>query len=332
MKKTIEFKTPYIAPITTMSLDYIFPFSSIDSNLIGTPEERARTRQHQMNVHISFTLITCWGFSLEGLLNVGLRKGEIEKIIYEYVKRYLTDYRTNEIELPEILQMPMNTKNTEIPCPFDHTRIREPEGAILQIDTSALRDLAPATQRVLFLSSDPKNATRLRLDTEQREIAEKIKLSKNRNDIEFIPVVSLRVPDLSQALLDNDPTIVHFSGHGSSSGSICLEDAFGNAQSVKPEALAMLFSPFKDSIRCIILNACYSAAQATAIANEIEFVIGMDKPISDNAATAFSIGFYQAIGAGRSIEDSFRLGVAQIALQGISEQNIPQLIIKNGKN
>ena len=39
-----------------------------------------------------------------------------------------------------------------------------------------------------------------------------------------------------------------------------------------------------------------------------EEVIAMDREIEDEAALAFSAGFYQGLGAGRSIEDAYRLG------------------------
>jgi hypothetical protein len=51
----------------------------------------------------------------------------------------------------------------------------------------------------------------------------------------------------------------------------------------------------------------------------------MSKEISDAAAIAFSVGFYQALGAGRSIEESYKLGCVQIRLLGIPEHLTPIL-------
>ena len=42
-------------------------------------------------------------------------------------------------------------------------------------------------------------------------------------------------------MLDLAPAFVHFSGHGASSGSICVEDEAGNSIELEPEAIAALF-------------------------------------------------------------------------------------------
>lgn len=55
------------------------------------------------------------------------------------------------------------------------------------------------------------------------------------------------------------------------------------------------------------------------------------KAIGDNAAIAFAIGFYQALGAGRTIEDAYRFGCVQIRLQGIPEHLTP-VFIQRGKS
>lgn len=54
----------------------------------------------------------------------------------------------------------------------------------------------------------------------------------------------------------------------------------------------------------------------------------MNQSISDKAAIAFSVGFYQALGAGKSIEQAYDFGVVQIRLQGIPEHLTPVLIKK----
>jgi hypothetical protein len=56
----------------------------------------------------------------------------------------------------------------------------------------------------------------------------------------------------------------------------------------------------------------------------------MNQAIGDKAAIAFTVGFYQALGAGRSVEDAYRFGCVQIKLQGISEDLIPVFLRKAG--
>ncbi len=138
--------------------------------------------------------------------------------------------------------------------------------------------------------------------------------------------LSVRPQDISQAMLDINPQIVHFSGHGNDEGALCVETVTGHTQPISAEALAGLFENFADQLNCVILNACYSAVQAKAIARHIPYVIGMSREVADLAAISFSIGFYQALGAGRSIEQAFNLGVALIRMQGIPDHLIPQML------
>jgi len=184
---------------------------------------------------------------------------------------------------------------------------------------------------ILFCAADPTDASRLRLGEEFREINEKLKMSQLRDRFKLeIPQLSVRPADISQALLDIRPQIVHFSGHGTSTGALCFENQTGQTQLVQPDALAALFEQFAKQVKCVLLNACYSETQAKAIGKHIKYVIGMNQAIGDKAAIAFAIGFYQALGAGRTIEDAYKLGCVQIRLQGIPEHLTP-VLIKEGQ-
>lgn len=188
--------------------------------------------------------------------------------------------------------------------------------------------IIPIKTNVLFCAADPTDIVRLRVGEELREIQEKLQMSKLRDKFELHQRMSARPSDLSQALLDIQPEIVHFSGHGSSSGALCFENQIGEKHPIPPHALASLFEQFADKIDCVLLNACYSEIQANSIAKYINYVVGMKHEIGDQAAIAFAVGFYQALGAGREIEDAYKLGCVQIDLQGIPEHLTPVLLKK----
>lgn len=185
---------------------------------------------------------------------------------------------------------------------------------------------------ILFLAADPNDQTHLMLMKEFREIQEKLKLAKQRELFQLeLPQLSLRPADISQALLDFQPQIVHFSGHGVPTGELCFENQAGESQLVQPNALAALFEQFTSHVNCVLLNACYSELQAKAISKHIKYVIGMNDAIDDNVAIAFSVGFYQGLGAGQSIEDAYNLGCAHIQFHSIPDHLIPVLIIDQQK-
>jgi len=181
---------------------------------------------------------------------------------------------------------------------------------------------------ILFLAADPTDASRLRLGEELREIQEKLQLAKLRERFRLHQRMSVRPADISQALLDEQPQIVHFSGHGTATGALCFENQMGETHPIQPDALAALFEQFASQVKCVVLNACYSEIQANAIAEHIDYVVGMNQAIGDKAAIAFTIGFYQALGAGRTIEEAYKLGCVQIRLQGVPEHLTPVLVKK----
>ena len=188
-------------------------------------------------------------------------------------------------------------------------------------------DVSRNTVSILFLAADPTDTSRLRLGEEFREIQEKLKLAKLRDRFRLeLPQLSVRPADISQALLDVQPQIVHFSGHGASTGALCFERHSGQTHLVEPRALAALFEQFANQVNCVLLNTCYSETQAKAIAKHIQYVIGMNQAVSDEAAIAFAIGFYQALGAGCTIREAYRLGCVQIGLQGLPEHLTPVLL------
>src|SRR5690242_8758802 len=100
--------------------------------------------------------------------------------------------------------------------------------------------------KILFLSSNPKNITHIRLDEEVREVDEKIQMAKFRDHLQLIPHFAVRPEDLQQTLLRRKPHILHFSGHGSPTDGIVVEDNKGQTKLVSVDALADLFAIIKD--------------------------------------------------------------------------------------
>jgi len=181
---------------------------------------------------------------------------------------------------------------------------------------------------ILVLAANPKGTSRLRLDEEVRDIQTGLQRSSNRDQFRLVQEWAVRPRDIQRAMLDIRPNIVHFSGHGVGNDGLVFEDETGSPKLVEGQALARLFDLFSDTVECVVLNGCYSEIQAQAIAQYIENVIGMTHAIGDRAAIEFSVGFYDALGAGRSVDFAYSLGCSSIALAGIPENLTPILIQK----
>jgi hypothetical protein len=185
-------------------------------------------------------------------------------------------------------------------------------------------------KKILILSANPRNTGLLRLDKEVREIQTGLERARNRDKFDIITKWAVHPEDLRRALLDHEPHIVHFSGHGVGHQGLILENDAEEGQLVSTEALADLFGLFKDKVECVLLNACYSEVQAEAIHQHIDCVMGMNQEIGDVAAIAFAIGFYDALGANKSYETAYEFGCNAIDLNSIPESSTP--VLKSRKN
>ncbi|NET55468.1 MAG: CHAT domain-containing protein [Symploca sp. SIO2E6] len=182
------------------------------------------------------------------------------------------------------------------------------------------------TRKILILAANPKTTSRLRLDEEVREIDEGLSRAKHRDQFELVQKWAVRPRDIQEAMLDTNPQIVHFAGHGAGEEGLIFEDEMGQTKFVTKEALAGLFELFADQVECVVLNGCYSQVQAESIAQHIRYVIAMQQEISDRAAITFAVGFYAALGAGRRFEFAHKLGRNAIQMYQIPEHLTPILL------
>lgn len=217
-------------------------------------------------------------------------------------------------------------KNAKISGDIDISGVQAFGGAVNRPSPSIVAKVEPLKLRILYLAADPTDGARLQLGKEYHIIDEQLTIAKLRDRFVLVkPEMSLRPQNITKALLSEKPQIVHFSGHGTPEGALCFEDENGHTKRVEPEALAALFKQFDKQVNCVLLNACYSEPLAKAITEHIKYGIGMNDEISDKATIAYSIGFYQALGAGKKIEEAHEFGCVQIQLEGIPEFLTPVL-------
>jgi hypothetical protein len=173
--------------------------------------------------------------------------------------------------------------------------------------------------KVLLIFANPRQEYNLRLGSEDRIIHEAIRLGKYRDAIALTPCHAATRHDLRRALLNDAFQIVHISGHGTDDGLI-LEDEYGKSNVVPPDVLADMFAAHSPPVQCVVLNACYSAAQGALIARAVPFTIAVAGLLNDAAAKEFSRGFYDAIGAGKPYDFAYGEGcrAADMVIAGAS--------------
>ena len=161
--------------------------------------------------------------------------------------------------------------------------------------------------KILFLEANPHRD--LDLNREIKQVEQAIQGARDRDKFQLKLGLAVGSEDLHDLILNFEPNIVHFCGHGSGESGLVFLD-----KKISTDALSSLFKLFQKHLECVVLNACFAEVQAKAIVKHIDYVIGMKQEIQDRAAKAFSLGFYRALAYGRSIEDAYEFGCSAIQI------------------
>lgn len=120
-------------------------------------------------------------------------------------------------------------------------------------------------------------------------------------------------------ILKIKPHILHYGGHGQKEG-IILEKGV-----ISSDTLIVHLKIVKN-VQCVILNACNSFEIAKTIAEVVPYVVATQAKVDDNAAVAFTNGFYRGIATECTIEDAFILGLDEVK----SKENKEVFILLKG--
>lgn len=181
---------------------------------------------------------------------------------------------------------------------------------------------------ILLFTASPWSSDALAVRIEVKRIKQALERSTHR-DLWTIESDQCVTPtDFRRALLKYNPAIVHFAGHGAGKEGLVFENEVGDDHLVRGQPLAQMLSKFS-SLECVILNACDSIHQVEELQKLIPHVIGMTTTINDEPAIEFSIGFYDALFAGRSYSDAFGFAQTSIDMQNLPDADVPMYLSKD---
>jgi hypothetical protein len=166
--------------------------------------------------------------------------------------------------------------------------------------------------KILFLAANPTDQAPLRTDDERRRLDVEIITSGRSGLVKLAYEPGIRREELIEALRKHRPDIVHFAGHGSDKDAIVLEASDGTSRAMDTKSVAELFRLQGKTVKLVLLNACYSRAQAKAIVEYVPVAIGMNQAIPDEMALSFASTFYQGLVQGESIQNAFESSLFQI--------------------
>lgn len=183
-------------------------------------------------------------------------------------------------------------------------------------------------QSILLVMANPKDSAPLHLLGEDRVIEDCLHRGLEEGRIVLKRLPAATSDDLRKAVLNGNFTILHFSGHGWDS-KIYLEKEDGSRVEVSLSFFLNEYLARVKSIRCIVLNTCYTNTELISVDRE-RYVIATNDKILDEAAIEFSRGFYDAINAGKAIRFAFQEGCYAMIFAGYEEESKKMVLRSHG--
>jgi hypothetical protein len=157
--------------------------------------------------------------------------------------------------------------------------------------------------KLLIVPSNPPGSQNLDVEEEEEEIRSIL----GKAPIQIFKPESQKVNHLLKILLTTRPHIIHFIGHGDKTG-IRFKNHMGEIVNIGDQ-LGEMFIAADFLPRIVILNACTTDTLAASLVNmRVPMVVAMQFRISDQAAIAFSRGFYEYVAAGLPIQKATAWG------------------------
>lgn len=266
------------------------------------------------------------------LLYQGLGEEEFNDLVYDYFPDVYSQFTNGQNKSQRIRNLiDYADKHREIEKLLEGIKNINPK--VYQEYESELEGNPPKPPikkcDVLVLAANPTSTQPLQLKKETELIREKLQDTDfGKNYIVYAEENAL-IEDLSKYLLQYQPIILHFSGHGNSQGEIILNNRQGEPKVLSLETLSELLSIVgKDGkpIECVVFNACFSLKKADAVGDQVGCVIGMKKEIGDDSALIFAAEFYQGLGYEVGYYKAFQLGINGIKRLRLPDSQTPHFI------
>jgi hypothetical protein len=180
--------------------------------------------------------------------------------------------------------------------------------------------------KVFYIASNPEGADELALEREITALQRRSAYASGE-PVEFKFLPDLPVEQLPLELLVHKPDIVHFSGHATS-GELVLANERHDPVTVTGPMLRS-FLNYERPPKLVYFNACNSQELAKAVIDVVPAAIGTTAMVTNAAARASAVAFYDRVIHGGSLGDAFDVGRHIIeALQEKSASSV--LEIANG--
>jgi len=186
--------------------------------------------------------------------------------------------------------------------------------------------------KILYLAANPRDTSSLRLQEEARDLEERIRSGPHGQHFSVVHYLAVRPRDLLRGLQEEQPHILHFSGHATHDNEIVFQNEEGTSQPISSNDLRDLVEVFPGNLRLVLLVSCFGQKHAEALIQVIDFAIGMNQPLSDKGAVSFSAAFYQILAGGGSVRQAFDGARVLTSMEGRPVFASSDFLVKPGAN
>lgn len=179
--------------------------------------------------------------------------------------------------------------------------------------------------RVLYIASNPDKEGDLLLEKEVTDLQRRLSVGSGISvSFKFLP--ALPVEEISAEILKFRPTLLHLAAHGDEK-ELKLANAAKKAVKVTGDLLAALLDVGAPPT-LVYLNACNSANVAKAVTSIVPLAIGTTASITNRAARASALVFYERLLSGGTVAQAFRTSNA--LLTALSQGLASSILCESG--
>ncbi|EDM79532.1 hypothetical protein PPSIR1_20929 [Plesiocystis pacifica SIR-1] len=272
------------------------------------------------------------GFAIALALNHSMIEDWV-RLIARHVAAWFDTKSTDQRHIRFIVDVPGSERRLEVECSGANFELHDVERSMRALIESAMsgperRPLRPDI-RLVFLAANPWGSSPLSLGREYQHIRSALERSPRWPRLDLRPYWCVRPHEVSERLLEHNPRVVHFCGHGSERGELIFEGRNREPQPATAGAVADLFAQLR-GIQCVVLSACHTDIQAKAISPHVDWVVGMRGAVPSELALEFSASFYRALAHGYSVPESVGLACAHTRLAEFDSTLFPVLHRRTG--
>jgi hypothetical protein len=155
-------------------------------------------------------------------------------------------------------------------------------------------------EKILILYSNPEDTDRIRLDLEHRAI-DHVLATRHLPPNTVVRRHATTFEDLTAALAEDEFSLFHFSGHGTSQGIYLEGQSRQSGELITAKRLGVLLSRAQPSLKAALFMCCFSADSIPDLSIAAPYLLTVFGSADDNSTIEFVRAFYDRYLEGGSI-------------------------------